>query len=270
MTVGQRFLMVAGLLLMCSFSAHAEKLFVTDRVLVGVHQNPSEASPMIKSVPSGTQLEVLETDSGFSRIKTSDGIEGWINSQYLVKQKPAAALLDAAERQLKKAKEDLKAVKEAKKKSDREVQLRRDELANAQSTIKELKKQKGAPVKTDDKTTEKLAAANKRIEQLQTELTELEKKQAEMPPVPTPTPDVDDQALAQLTQENQQLRARIEVALANLNGEEVPSPEELAALHPKFPTWYWGLILTVLVLGFIGGLVLYDLQNRRRHGGFRL
>ncbi len=254
-------------------ATQAETRFVTDRLLLGVHQNPSEASLLVASLPSGTEVKVLEQDGDFSRIKTANGTEGWIYTQYLVQQKPAAALLDASERQLRKLGEELKAVKIERDKREREAQIRRDELANATSTVKELKKKleskQPTPAKQDNSAgAAQLKAAEGQVQQLQARVEELTRQQAEATERVEPT--VDGVSPHQLAEDNRQLRARIEVALANLSGKDVPTPEELASLHPKFPAWFWGLIVTVLLVGFIAGMLFFDRQNRRRHGGFRL
>ena len=60
-------------------SAIAEKRYVTDRILLGIHIEADEASTLIKSVPSGTELEVLDTAEGFIEIKLEDGTEGWVS-----------------------------------------------------------------------------------------------------------------------------------------------------------------------------------------------
>ena len=39
---------------------HAEVTYVTDEVKIGLHKEPSNESPIIKLVPSGTKLNVIE------------------------------------------------------------------------------------------------------------------------------------------------------------------------------------------------------------------
>jgi SH3 domain protein len=63
----------------------AEKRYVTDRILLGIHTEADETSKLIKSVPSGTELEVLDTEEGFVKIKLDDGTEGWVSSGFIMK-----------------------------------------------------------------------------------------------------------------------------------------------------------------------------------------
>jgi len=82
--------------LVAASAVPAETLYVTDRVLVGLHQAPDEASPLITSLPSGTAVETLETREGFTRVRTPDGKTGWMSSGYLVAQQPATAVVDTS------------------------------------------------------------------------------------------------------------------------------------------------------------------------------
>jgi uncharacterized protein YgiM (DUF1202 family) len=73
--------LVLALALVFGFNlAQAEDMYVTDRVILGVHQSADEGSLLVNSLPSGTKLEILETEGSFSRIKQTDGTEGWIKS----------------------------------------------------------------------------------------------------------------------------------------------------------------------------------------------
>ena len=45
----------------------------------------------VGKVKNGDRVEVLEREKRFSRVRTADGIEGWIEQRYLVDQKPSTA-----------------------------------------------------------------------------------------------------------------------------------------------------------------------------------
>jgi SH3 domain protein len=77
-----------------------------------------------RGLKSGTELERLEIneDSGYSRVKTSDGLEGWLQTQYLVEAPVAAILLEDTVGQLEKLEADhqqaLLRLREAREVSD--------------------------------------------------------------------------------------------------------------------------------------------------------
>ncbi len=250
----------------------AETLYVTDRILLGVHQQPSEQSPIIKSLPSGTALEALERQNNFVKIKTRDGVEGWVSETYLMQKQPSSAQYDTLFAQYQKSVETLKSVNEDLTKKERELQIKRDQLSNMTTSMKEMKKQlknkngngNGNDNAPDD--SEELKTAQAKIAELTAKITELEKADQST----TPEQKSSQTDLTKLQLENTNLRGRIEVALANLAGEKVPTPEQIAGIRPSYPLWYWALIIVALVIGIAGGLGWMDYQHRKRHGGFRL
>ncbi len=255
-------------------AALAETLYVTDRVLVGLHQQPDEASPLLASLPSGTAVEALETREGFTRVRTPDGKTGWMSSGYLVPQKPATAVVDILQAKQEKWQAELKALREKLAKTERELQVRRDELSNARTTIRDLKKKAGkaAAPKVDTKMAEELAAANQEIENLKQQLAKATAAASARQSEPPPAGDgaALSQRLQALEEENAALRSRIEMAVANLKGQHVPTAEEMALVRPAVPGWYWGLAILLLIVGVVAGIVWMDYRIRQRHGGFRI
>ena len=258
------------LLALFPLSSMAATEYVTDRVMLGVHQEAEEDSTLIQSVPSGTAVEVLNENENFKRVRLPDGTEGWVSSAYLMKEKPSVRKYDELLNKYEKSAKQLEKISQQMKKNERELQVRRDELSNAKTTIRELKRnsKSGGTVQIDEETIKKLTAAENEIAQLKTQLAELQQVQQQ------PQAPVEDASLAEtlsLTEkQNAALQARIELALASLSGEKVPTPEELAGIRPSFPRWYWGLLLVMIVIGVIGGIILMDYRTRKRHGGFRL
>ncbi len=258
--------------------SHAETLYVTDRILLGIHTEASEDSPLLDSVPSGTALQVLESTEAFKKVRLPNGTTGWVSSGYLVNAKPATAQIDEITVREQKLQAELKTLKDELNKKDRDLQVRRDELSNARTTIEELKKKEGnnAPA-IDTKMAEELAAANDEIEKLKDKLAQLETSPPAEMPVDQPgqqgpqsgAPDLSER-LAQIEADNAALRGRIEMALAHLNGEDIPSAEELALLKPRLPGWVWGVMALMIIVGVVVGVSWMDYRHRRRHGGFRV
>jgi SH3 domain protein len=251
-------------------NAMAEKRYVTDRILLGIHSEADETSTLIKSVPSGTELEVIETTEGFVKIKLSDGTEGWVSTGFIMEQPPASRKYDVLANQYEKTTEELDNLKKENDKLDRELQVRRDQVSNANTTIRELKKRSsknGAEVVADVETEKKLDEALKEVETLKAEVTDLKAKEKPELEVGKATLFAE---LESAKAENKILHTRIDIAIAHLNGQRMPSPEELASISPDFPAWYWGLLAVILILGIFAGLFIMDYRFRRRHGGFRI
>jgi SH3 domain protein len=255
---------------LCVCSAYAETLYVTDRILLGVHQTPSEQSPVITSIASGTPVTVLLRNDNFLRVRTADGQEGWVSSKFLKKEQPAGAELDALQAKLHEEQANNQKLNTDLDRVERELQVHRDEASNAKTTIKELKDtlKKVSNAEPAPANTEELIKAKAELAALQEKLAKLEAAKTASP-LPVTTSDPSNK-LQQLDQENQALRVRVEAALANLKGEKIPSNAELAAIRPKFPIWYWLLLFLVLAIGTAIGIYAYDYYVRKRHGGFRI
>jgi SH3 domain protein len=59
-------------------------LYVTDATKFAVRSGKSNQYKILRMVPSGTAVTVLEkTDDGYTRVRTPQGTEGWILSRYL-------------------------------------------------------------------------------------------------------------------------------------------------------------------------------------------
>lgn len=274
----QQVVMCLGLLLLATGGSHAETLYVTDRILLGLHTEANEESPLVDSIPSGTAVQVLETSGAFKKVRLPTGTTGWVNSGYLINTKPATAQVDELAARETKLQAELKAIKQELDKKDRELQLRRDELSNARTSIQELKKKAGtASPAIDTKMAEELAAANDEIEKLKQILAQLETDAAsEAPPeqesqAEQPQAESDlSERLAQIEADKAALQGRIEMAMAHLNGQEIPTAEELALLRPRLPSWIWGVLVLMVIIGVGFGVSWMDYRQRRRHGGYRV
>ncbi|MCZ6560254.1 MAG: TIGR04211 family SH3 domain-containing protein [Gammaproteobacteria bacterium] len=69
----------------------AENAYVSDVFEVTMRSGPSTQNTILRMLPSGATVEVLETDeeTGYSRVNTASGVEGYVLSRFLMDQ-PAA------------------------------------------------------------------------------------------------------------------------------------------------------------------------------------
>lgn len=74
-----------------------ETQFVSDELKITLRTGQGSQYQILKSLKSGTPLEVLETgDEGYVLVRTRDGVEGWVLGRFLVKQPIARDRLAAA------------------------------------------------------------------------------------------------------------------------------------------------------------------------------
>ena len=88
-----------------SLTAFGESVWVSDQFEVMVRTGPSTSNAIQLMIGSGTELEVLEqdADSGYSRVMTSGGTEGWVLSRYLMTEPGAREQLKILTGQLTSA-----------------------------------------------------------------------------------------------------------------------------------------------------------------------
>ncbi|MDH5408392.1 MAG: TIGR04211 family SH3 domain-containing protein [Gammaproteobacteria bacterium] len=68
---------------------HASEVYINDQLRVGVRPEPSNSEAPITVVTTGEKLEVLDSDSGYLMVRTSNGVEGWVKEIYTTKEIPA-------------------------------------------------------------------------------------------------------------------------------------------------------------------------------------
>ncbi len=79
-----------------SQAAVAETVYVRDTIYVPLRGGQSTGHRILhRGIRSGTKLEKLETneETGYTRVRMENGLEGWIQSQYLVEEPIARDLL---------------------------------------------------------------------------------------------------------------------------------------------------------------------------------
>jgi len=84
------------ILIFTAFPAFAEPAWVSDEFEITLRSGPSTGNAIQLMVGSGMQLEVLErdADSGYSRVTTPGGTEGWVLTRYLMNERSAREQLE--------------------------------------------------------------------------------------------------------------------------------------------------------------------------------
>ncbi len=85
-------------LVWASGPALAQTVYVDDLQEVMMRSGPDTNNRIVLVLKSGRALEVLETSSGWSRVKTHGGTEGWVVSRYLTTRPPASIAFNALEK----------------------------------------------------------------------------------------------------------------------------------------------------------------------------
>lgn len=110
-----RKVLLALTLVLGPVSAFAATMYISDELTVPLRRGPSNGHKIINAaLPSGLALEVLGEDkaAGFTQVRTPNGTEGWLPTQYLVAQPVAKDRLAAAIKRAETLEAQLKSVRE--------------------------------------------------------------------------------------------------------------------------------------------------------------
>lgn len=128
-----RTLLCCLLLALTASSAFAKTVYVDDTLYAPIRSGEGTQYRILHSgVRSGTPLELVErSESGYSRVRTPDGIEGWMVSRYLTETPIARERLETANRQLAQAKESVSSLRSQLE----TVTEERDSLRNSENNL---------------------------------------------------------------------------------------------------------------------------------------
>lgn len=120
------------LVLATSSTAFAETQYVSDKLRITLRTGQGTQFQIIRALESGTKLEVIEqTESGYTHVRTEDGTEGWVRSQYLIPEPIALHKLQKAEAQLESYKSQVDSLKAERK----ELRKQKKELTKIKNTL---------------------------------------------------------------------------------------------------------------------------------------
>lgn len=237
--------------LLCCFAtawAGADTVYVTSSFKVGLHQDKTADSPVVKVVPSGTPLELITRGASVSNVRDSDGTSGWLDNSYLTDTAPAA---------------------------NDKVQDLQKKLNQAQQRIADLEAQAGPSTPGQQSSLQKqntdlqqqLKEEQLRAGEFQIQLSELRKRVGQ---------NNDNASLYKQIEQLEADKKKLEVQLSSgqgRDGEGTMSSTGSGRTGTSFRLGFSSLAAAsgiILLAGFICGVYLMDYLNRRKHGGFRV
>jgi SH3 domain protein len=114
-----------------SMSLHAQTAYISDDLNVAIRSGKTFQHRIMRFVPSGTRVEVLQTDDdGYVLIRTPEGTEGWLEGTNLSTQPHARDRLAQAERQMDSLRERVTA-------HEQQMAALRAERDEAQSRVRQ-------------------------------------------------------------------------------------------------------------------------------------
>jgi SH3 domain protein len=138
---GRTKLIVALWFAIAPLIVHAETQYIVDSLTVPLRRGPSNQHKIIHAgLPSGTALEVLGTDAGagFTNVRTSNGTEGWVPTQYLVGEPSARDRLAAAQKRIETLTAEMSNLRQGVKAEQTARSGAENETADLSKQVKQL------------------------------------------------------------------------------------------------------------------------------------
>lgn len=168
-------------LLLLARAAGAEPAWVSDRFEITLRSGPSTSNAIQLMIPSGTELKVLErdADTGYSRVRTAGGTEGWVLTRYLMNEPAAREQLQALSSQLTNATShgstlgsQLTSIRAEYQSAERSIKTLEAENARLEQELAEIRRTASNVLSINDENKalrDQLSAADIRVDTLENE-----------------------------------------------------------------------------------------------------
>ena len=83
--------LIAALLLGLTSQAYGQPMYIIDKVRINLRTGAGNDYRILRVLPSGTRVDVIEPGEKWHRVVTKDGEEGWLPSQWL-SETPTSAI----------------------------------------------------------------------------------------------------------------------------------------------------------------------------------
>lgn len=109
MRFSQKLVVLLFTILFIPAIAAAETVYVSDQLLITFRQGKSTEHKILKTLKTGTPLEILKREEGdnYVKVRLQSGEEGYVLSQYLTNETPKHILISRLEKQVEKIGEQL-------------------------------------------------------------------------------------------------------------------------------------------------------------------
>lgn len=259
----KNFLLICLPIIFWHSNASSETAYVTDKMRVGIYASQDLNSKILKILSTGDKLKIVRETELMSLVIDDSGIQGWIDKNYLMKNKPAAMLLkDVSE----KSNRDV--LQQKATNVPKENHAATDNISTKANDLK----------KNNTRLKTKLAQVLPRVKQCESRASILEKKNERLNEELTIKC-----ASADMTSEDtvpllnyQKLEKQLTDLKSSIN-DRVTKKQSLSennsgpvSIIKYYSLWIVASMLALIVFGAVMGAYLLDYFNRRRHGGFRI
>ncbi len=139
-TMMRKTLFIVGLLLLSNV-AFAETEYVIDKIVITLRSGQSNQHQILRTLPSGTPMEILERGEKYSKARLKDGTEGWVLNQYITAIPIAKYRLAVAKKKLAAAESENTHLKKELASTREKENTLGEQFANLQKADKKVSKE---------------------------------------------------------------------------------------------------------------------------------
>jgi SH3 domain protein len=148
------FVSLSALILLLSFSTWAATtVYVSDELTIPLRSGTSNSHRIIKFLPSGAKLNVIETneDNSYTKVSAEGGKEGWVETTHIMKARSAREQLPGLQAKTKELRSIVKELKEKKSQLEQRIKKIDEDNQALADRIQELREVAAEPAAIADK-----------------------------------------------------------------------------------------------------------------------
>jgi SH3 domain protein len=177
-------------------SVFADTRYVSDELIISVRDGQNQDDNVLGYIRTGTAVDVFEEKERYLRIRTEDGLEGWVQTQYIISEKPNGRIIEDLRNEINDLNKKVESSKNGQgslsdkllvtkqiyevriRELEQEVNINQKNTAKAKSELIELNKKYKKLLNNSENTDElirKLKKSKKLDSKLKTEINNLKK-----------------------------------------------------------------------------------------------
>ena len=177
-------------------SVFADTRYVSDELIISVRDGQNQDDNVLGYIRTGTAVDVFEEKGRYLRIRTEDGLEGWVKTQYIISEKPNGRIIEDLRNEINDLNKKVESSKNGQgslsdkllvtkqiyevriRELEQEVNINQKNTAKAKSELIELNKKYKKLLNNSENTDElirKLKKSKKLDSKLKTEINNLKK-----------------------------------------------------------------------------------------------
>ncbi|WP_027715260.1 TIGR04211 family SH3 domain-containing protein [Desulfuromonas sp. TF] len=125
------------LVLASALPVAADTRFVSDRLIITVRDGKGPGAAPLTTLPTDEPVEVLEEDAQFLKIRTKEGLVGFVQAQYITKETPKPIIIERLEKEVDRLKGRMEELKAAQSPQAQELESLRERAQSLEKTLAE-------------------------------------------------------------------------------------------------------------------------------------